>query len=83
MLALVVSVGNYHVLAIFLCEIFMRMLYAHDSLVLEDNGSWLAKKRFWHHAFESVIVVNDKVAFVIVVCLLHLPYLLLQSLHRI
>ena len=77
MLALVVSVWNNHILAIFLCEIFVWMLYTHHGFVFEKNWCGLAKERFWHNAFETVIVVNDKIAFVIVVCLLHLPYLLL------
>ena len=77
MLALVVSVWNNHILAIFLCEIFVWMLYTHHGFVLEKNRRGLAKERFGHNAFEPVIVVNDKIAFVIVVCLLHLPYLLL------
>ena len=83
MLPLVVSVRNDHVLAVFLCEIFMWMLHTHYYLILEENRRRLAEKLLRHYAFKSVIMINDKITFVIVVCLLHLPYLLLQALHRI
>ena len=83
MLVLVISVWNRHIITVFIGEIGVIVLNAHNGYPLKLIWRWRTNHRLLHHTLGTVIIVSYKVTVVITVFGEYLANLVLNLRQRI
>ena len=67
MLLLMVSIGDFHIITIDLCQVVVIILYPHDSFALKDIGCVLTLYLFRHDTSDAISIITHERGLLIII----------------